>query len=232
MDWVRDLARALLQGDAASIDDAVQDTWLAASKNPPPDSRALKPWLATILRRTIWRQRRSDRRRLERERRAARAEAIEPAADAVARATAQRDVVDAVLKLDEPYRSTLITRYFDGLGPAAIATRDGIPLETVRSRLQRGLAKLRESLDQQRGGANRARALLLLVVQSRAAVALVHASAWRNATRIAAGLLVFGGISVSLWSTLRTWLADHNTQISLPEIETRTADSDPSQSLA
>src|SRR5262249_47014883 len=49
--------------------------------------------------------------------------------------------------LEEPYRSTLLARYFDELPPTEIARALDVSVETVKTRLKRGLAQLRERLD-------------------------------------------------------------------------------------
>ena len=63
-----------------------------------------------------------------------------------------RAVVEAVARLDEPYRAAILLRYFEGLAPAAIAARTGTPLRTVHTRLYRALARLRTELDRAHGG--------------------------------------------------------------------------------
>jgi hypothetical protein len=57
-----------------------------------------------------------------------------------------RTVVDAVLSLEEPYRETVLLRWFEGLQPRAIAERQRASVATVHSRLQRAHAILRERL--------------------------------------------------------------------------------------
>jgi protocatechuate 3,4-dioxygenase beta subunit len=64
----------------------------------------------------------------------------------------QRELVQAVLGLPEPYRTTILLRFFDGLPPRAIAKRMGVPVDTVRTRVTRGVAQLRARLDDGRGG--------------------------------------------------------------------------------
>ena len=59
----------------------------------------------------------------------------------------QRRVVDAVMDLREPYKSAVVFRYLDELRPEEIAERLGVPVGTVKSRLKRGLAMLRERFD-------------------------------------------------------------------------------------
>jgi DNA-directed RNA polymerase specialized sigma24 family protein len=52
-------------------------------------------------------------------------------------------LVDA---LDEPFRSTIRLRYFDGLSAAEIARRATLPEGTVRWRAKEGLERLRRAL--------------------------------------------------------------------------------------
>jgi DNA-directed RNA polymerase specialized sigma24 family protein len=51
-----------------------------------------------------------------------------------------------VLALDEPWRSAVLWRFFHDLQPRVIAARLGVPVATVRSRVQRGLELLRTEL--------------------------------------------------------------------------------------
>jgi protocatechuate 3,4-dioxygenase beta subunit len=72
-------------------------------------------------------------------------------------------VVDAVLLLHEPYRTTVVLRFYEDLEPAEIARRLGINGATVRTRLKRGLDMLRARLDRDAGD-RRAWCLALLPV--------------------------------------------------------------------
>ena len=98
---------------------------------------------------------RSEQRRERRERTAARPEGLPSVAEGVARLELQRRVVEAVLALDEPYRSVVVHRFFYGLAPKEIARRLGVPLETVRTRQRRALERLRARLDTAYGGDGR-----------------------------------------------------------------------------
>ncbi|MBL9075858.1 MAG: sigma-70 family RNA polymerase sigma factor [Planctomycetes bacterium] len=186
-DHVTALARALV-ADAATADDVAQATWLdvlRAERRSIVDPRA---WLATIVRRRALRARRTEARRSRRERLAAdatHAAAAPSAADLAERVATHRELVDAVLALDEPYRATIVLRFFENLDAAAIAARTGSKRNTVRSRLQRGLQLLRERLDRAPGG--RARWL--------PAVLAVGA---RRTTLEAAGGAVAGGIAFAI----------------------------------
>lgn len=147
-DFLRALARGLL-GDAERAEDAVQDAYAAALAHPPSEAGALRGWLATVVRNGALNQLRAESRRLARERDAARAEIL--ADDVGERLRTQQRVLAAVESLREPFRTAVYLRYAEGLPPRAIAERTGAPVETVRSRIQRGLEMLRRDLDREYG---------------------------------------------------------------------------------
>jgi RNA polymerase sigma-70 factor, ECF subfamily len=62
--------------------------------------------------------------------------------------TAERDrlVQQAVASLPEPYRETIVLRYFGELSIAEIASQTGRPIGTVKTHLGRGLLRLRPAL--------------------------------------------------------------------------------------
>lgn len=154
-DFVARLAQQLLR-DQHLADDVVQDTWLSALRSRPRG--AGRGWLAAIVR-NVARNRLRDRElRGRREAEAVRACDVEyevSTEDVVQREASRREVVNAVLGLAEPYRSTVLCVYFEGESPARIARRVGIPAATVRSRLKRGLEQLRAALDGRHGGDRR-----------------------------------------------------------------------------
>jgi RNA polymerase sigma factor (sigma-70 family) len=160
-EWLRGLARALAS-PGAEAEDLEQETWVAALRSPPRRPGPVRGWLATILRRKASDSRRAAGRRAAREEAAARPEAFPAAAEAVARAETRRRVLEAVLSLEEPSRSTVILRWFEGLPPREIASRTGVPVETVRTRLKRALEVLRARLDEGHGGRRDAWAVALL----------------------------------------------------------------------
>jgi RNA polymerase sigma factor (sigma-70 family) len=159
--------------DQERAEDYLQDTWAYALARPPKAGPGLKSWLATVARNFIRQDRRSRARRRTREIAAARPEDIPGTEEVVAREGARRRVVDAVLTLAEPYRSTIVLRYLEDLPPREIARRQQVPVETVRTRTKRALALLRTRLDEQSGGDRRSWcvALLPLVQGKKGAVA-------------------------------------------------------------
>jgi len=177
--WLRRLA-ATLVADAARADDLTQQVVLDALARPPAEPSRTKAWLGAVARHLAWRTKLSEGRRAARERMVAPQEAVSAADEVVARTELHRRVVDAVLALDERYRTPLLLRWFDGLPPRAIAERTGEPVETVKTRLRRGLELLREQLiaargDEQRGATGEQVLALLPLLDRPARAALRRA---------------------------------------------------------
>jgi len=145
LSWLTGLARALI-GEAHAADDLVQETVMAALLRPPTNAAARRPWLRSVARRLAARKFRGEARRAQREERAARAEALPDSAELVARAEVAEQVAAATRALPEPFRRTLLLRFLEGLGPEEIAREEGLPVDTVRWRVRRGLELLRERL--------------------------------------------------------------------------------------
>lgn len=151
--WIQGLARSLC-GDEATASDVVQEAYVAALRNPPRDHAqppVLRAWLSRVVRRLSLQHQRAEARRSYRQRVAARPDELPDSSELVQRAELQSRLARAVVGLDEPYRETVLLRYFEDLSAAEIARRQGIPAATVRSRLMRGLERLREDLDQEYG---------------------------------------------------------------------------------
>ena len=158
MGWVQALARSLVR-DPNVADDVAQEAFFTALERPPRTAHSgasLRAWLAAVTRTLARQSVRSETRRRGREERAARPEAAPTDGDVVERGEVQRDLVAAVLELPEPYRSTVLHRYLDGLSGPEIAERAGVGHAAVRQRLSRGLKQLRERLDERHGGDCRA----------------------------------------------------------------------------
>lgn len=148
--WVRELARRLVR-DESRREDVVQATWVAALTATPARIGDLRAWFASVMRNVARQQHRGEASRRSRERAAARGERTPATADLVAEAELSKRLVEQVLSLEEPYRETLLLRYFKGRNAEEIARLEGVPASTVRNRLRRGLERLREKLDREHG---------------------------------------------------------------------------------
>jgi DNA-directed RNA polymerase specialized sigma24 family protein len=90
---------------------------------------------------------RSDNARLAREVAVPPPSPVESPAEAVERAELRRMVVECVLALDEPYRSTVVLRFFEEQDVGAIARLTATGENTVRTRIRRGVLRVRELLE-------------------------------------------------------------------------------------
>jgi RNA polymerase sigma factor (sigma-70 family) len=144
--WVRALA-ARLVFDREHRGDLEQEIWHAALRSPPRDGVPLRAWLHGIGAHLAALLRRRDVRRQRREQAAVRAGHARDPAELAVHAETQQRLLGAVNALPDAMRDVVLLRFFEGLPPRAIAAELGVPIATVRTRLQRALARLREQLD-------------------------------------------------------------------------------------
>jgi RNA polymerase sigma factor (sigma-70 family) len=150
--WLRRLAMSLVRDDAEA-DDLVQETWVLALRHPPRAGQTVRPWLAEVLRNVMRARFRSAGRRARREDASVDKDAqVTSPEELLGAVESQRKLADEVIRLAEPYRTTLLMVFYDGLTPTEIATRERVPAGTVRWRLKEGLALLRAQLDRGHGG--------------------------------------------------------------------------------
>ncbi|MEZ6021579.1 MAG: RNA polymerase sigma factor [Planctomycetota bacterium] len=189
LDHLRVLARNLIR-NAADADDAVQEVVLAALKAPRAIQGSGEGWMRSVLRNraaTISGPR-------------AAAPATKPCSPharparpgrALLSAERHRQLLDALLALPEPARTTLSLRYLEGLSQREVAERTGQDLEAVKKQCQRGLAALRANLERRWGG------------EGQWALVLLPWTGWRRAqeTGLAGGILRGAGVKVALVGT-------------------------------
>ena len=232
-EWVERAARALVYGDA-DAEDLGQQVWLETLEKPPARGPASpRGWLWSVLRFTAIDAGRSARTRRRHEQAASRPERIDASpAELVARAETLDRVAHAVLELEEPYRATVLLRYFEGMESRAIADLQGIPVETVRTRLKRAVERLRERLDAENGGKRRTWALALLPMLRRppvgaggggagaaaAATAGVLIMAVKTKVAVAAAILVLGVAGILLWPGWQEAPPTHHGPLSPPTV--------------
>jgi RNA polymerase sigma-70 factor, ECF subfamily len=146
---VRACARVL--GDHDAAEDVAQECFVTAHQviRSWRGEGSLHGWLLRIAINRALREVKRERRHLPLEDESGEPLAIpggsEPLADAV---MAERDrlIRDAVASLSEPYRETIVLRYFGELSIAEIASQTGRPIGTVKTHLGRGLLRLRPAL--------------------------------------------------------------------------------------
>lgn len=163
--FLRRVALGVLGGDEQLADDVLQETWIRAAGRTPDQPDRERSWLAVVTMntaRSLRRRQRSHERMRDRIAASSRGPAIASGtSDELERRALLADVTDALLALPEPYREAVRLRYVDGLGPTAISERIGVPVETVRTRVKRGLERMRIQLDERYGSRETWRHVLL-----------------------------------------------------------------------
>ena len=143
--WLERLALRLI-GDAHLAEDVAQEARLRAWQAERAPTKSWTAWISGTARNLARETRRDRERRVVRERRSARSESLENE-DTLERLESQTLLGQSVLALREPYRGTILMRFFEGMRPAEIAARSGVPVATVQSRITRALALLRSELE-------------------------------------------------------------------------------------
>lgn len=205
--WLRSLARRLVT-DVAERDDVVQQVWIEALQKGRA-ARALRPWLFGVARNIARTELRRDTHRRAREHASAPTATPPRPDELVERVELEREVAAALLELAEPYRSTLLLRYYEDLSPSEIARRLDIRAGTVRWRLKQGLELLRANLDRRFNGDRRRWAIALVPSAATARLALPKvglatlggALLMKLTTKVAAALIIVllfavGGIAL------------------------------------
>ncbi len=142
---LRALARSLAK-DSDEAEDLVQETLLTALQGSVQPVRSKVGWLKGILRHVSSRARRSHARRVWHERRAA------CLVDSLSTDPTTHDsnvvsqIQSVIMQLREPYRSTLMACYVEGMTPSEAAEHLGVPVATIYSRLSRGTKTVRVRL--------------------------------------------------------------------------------------
>ncbi len=187
-DFVRGLARNLL-GSHPAAEDVAQDAFAAALERRP---RSARSWFGRVVRNRVASVHRRDgarRRWLGRQT----AGSAPDVSEILSREETRRRVVAALLALPEMYREPLVLRFYEDLPPRRIAARLELPVETVRTRIRRGLERLRTALDESFGERRAWQAALLPLVRSGAVPA--STLAW-----IAAGAAACIAVALLTWS--------------------------------
>lgn len=203
--FLRRLARSLV-ADEHEAEDLAQDALVRALERPPRRAVLPRGWLATVVRRLAVNRARAEARRSQREGHATRAEAQPSHTETLERLEVSRAVLDAVLALREPYRTTIRLRYLENLPPRLIAARQGVSVKTVKSRLLRALAQLRSELDAENpeGRASWSAVLLSVAYPHAPLAGVLHGGgAWLGGLLVTKPLIVCAALivcAVALWT--------------------------------
>ncbi|MFT5199428.1 MAG: RNA polymerase sigma-70 factor (ECF subfamily) [Planctomycetota bacterium] len=131
-------------GNERDAEDVVQGAWLEALRDP--ERRPSTGWMRRLVRfRALDALRRKRRDPIALEGEFPEEQDVNNT-DTRWKIEAQREVLDAVNALKEPYLTTVVLRYFEGKGPKDIATQLGVPERTIKTRLTRAHATLRTRL--------------------------------------------------------------------------------------
>jgi RNA polymerase sigma factor (sigma-70 family) len=145
MGWVRNLARGLVREEDA--EDLAQETMLRAIQTPPTHSDNLRGWLAMISRNLMRSSNRKEARRAQRFDQN-KPQPLEPPKpeELFYRAEMAETVRKLVDRLDDNTRYLILLRFHEERKVDDIASMLGISRRAAQSRLDRAMAKLRESM--------------------------------------------------------------------------------------
>ncbi|MGB0951629.1 MAG: RNA polymerase sigma factor [Planctomycetota bacterium] len=149
--WIQGLAYATLR-DHALAEDVSQEVLLKALQGPKRGGRVLRAWLAAVTRNEARNTLRAAKRKREREQRVAQQEGVhaDPASSAEI-LQAHQALTRAIEGLATPHREILLMRFYREMSFRAIADDLGATEGTVRTRLHRALAALRQALQREGG---------------------------------------------------------------------------------
>ncbi len=227
--WIHRIARSLLT-DPSSADDLVQEAWVAAlaqAQAQRDEKGSTRSWLARVLRNLADKHWRSEARRRSREMTCARGESVASTADLVARAEMQRLVVEAVIALPEPYRTTILRAHIEGLTSVEIARSQSVSENTVRWRIQRGLSLLRFELERRRGREWLSGCAMLLAPADRVVVAGVIKAAAAGIIAVVTPkvavatltALAVAGAGAAAWRVHESASNGDRTQVALADVQ-------------
>ncbi|MEE8467755.1 MAG: sigma-70 family RNA polymerase sigma factor, partial [Planctomycetota bacterium] len=200
---LRLLARRLLADEHLAEDAAQEAAVIALERRSAWGPGTVGRWMGTVTRHLALRWREGRAGREAREREVAQPEAACGGTEELERLELHRQLVTAVMGLEDPYRSTIVLRFFEGLDPAGIAERQGVSPVAVRKRLSRGLAMLRgrlaDEFGDRPGGWCAALAWFSGSAPNHAGMRELLEVVWMGRQAVAIGVAAAAVVGVSLW---------------------------------
>jgi RNA polymerase sigma-70 factor, ECF subfamily len=146
----------LLLSDRGVAEEVAQDVLLSAIQSIDTFdlNRPFLPWLQRIAANRAYDRLRSQRRRRElvvENLDACVGESDDVIADTIARQAVSEALTEALAALDPKFRSAAVLRHLLDYEPQEIAEIIGVPAATVRTRIHRGLLRLRDALTKNEG---------------------------------------------------------------------------------
>jgi RNA polymerase sigma-70 factor (ECF subfamily) len=133
-------------GDAGLAEEAVQETFLRAwraGKRFDPEIGSLRTWLFAILRNVV-----IDLGRARAARPVLAESTTEPSVEPIEETLLAWQVEEAMRRIGDQHRETLVETYYRGRPYAEVAAELGIPVGTVKSRVYYALRALRIALEE------------------------------------------------------------------------------------
>ncbi|MFN3242522.1 MAG: sigma-70 family RNA polymerase sigma factor [Planctomycetota bacterium] len=203
--WLRRLAARLVAGPH-DADDVVQEVWRATLAAGRTDVRAPRAWLAGALRNVLKMRGRGEARRSRREQERQPRVEVPSAAELAGEQDVRRMLLEHVDALPAGEREVVLLRFYQDLPPRDVATRLGIPVNTVRSRTARALQRLRERLDDQHGDRRSWCLSLVPLLDPRGLQAVGVGEATRRSTTLLLGAAI-ATVAVGGYLGLQAWTA-------------------------
>ncbi len=132
--------------DEGLEDEVTQEVLIAAWRHPPWGGRSPRSWIRRVTRNFLLQRLRERESRRRREAAASVPDRTEATVDLLEAQELRKRVGQECLRLEEPYRATLILRYVEGKSARDIAGSQGIAVETVRWRTRKAIGILRNRL--------------------------------------------------------------------------------------
>ncbi|MBI3817579.1 MAG: hypothetical protein HY286_02720 [Planctomycetes bacterium] len=167
-----------LTGDAQLAEDAVSDAAAILLTNHRAAAQSGLSWVAGIVRKLSLRAARARTRRREREAAYAGHGDADATADLVAQHQIYNELTALILTLDEPCRSAVVEYYYHQIPAREIAARRGIPIETARTHVKRGIQQLRDRARRKFG---------VEWTGAIAALPLIQLASWKSAIAFSVG---------------------------------------------